>query len=89
MPPNQKHTQAFTYEPPRIAQECITRQARGRESKGAGSSGPLHRCHFFPLHMSLPCWWGYDKWGWVVKVIKAEDQKRRMADIKPVLPRHQ
>ncbi len=42
MPPNQKHTQAFTYEPPRIAQECITSEARGRQSKKAGSSGPLY-----------------------------------------------
>lgn len=36
MPPNQKHTRAFTYEPPRIAEECITSKARGQESKKAG-----------------------------------------------------
>lgn len=53
MPPNQKHTRAFTYEPPRIAQECITSEATGQERKGAGSCGPL-----FPLHMSLLRWVG-------------------------------
>lgn len=52
MPPNQKHTQAFTYGPPRIAQECITSKARGRVSTKA--SRPLRCYHFFPLHMSLP-----------------------------------
>ena len=41
MPPNQKHTRAFTYEPPRIAQECITSETGGREGKKVGSSGPF------------------------------------------------
>lgn len=41
MPPNQKHTRAFTYEPPRIAQECITSETGGREGQKVGSSGPF------------------------------------------------
>lgn len=34
MPSNQKHTLAFTYEPQRIVQECITSEAGGLKSEG-------------------------------------------------------
>lgn len=49
MPPNQKHTQAFTYEPLRIAQECITsEQEDGRARKPAvvGHSAVAISFHF-------------------------------------------
>lgn len=87
MPPNQKHTQAFTCEPLRTAQECITRKANGRESKEAALVG--HSAVAIYFHFTCHCPVTRAGAGAGVKVIKAEDQKRRVADAKLTLLEHQ
>jgi len=97
VPANPKHTRPFTYEPPRIAPECIAREAGGRERRKAGSSGPTPPLPFLStLHVASLSGGGGCEISVCVcvraggegglKVIRAEDQKRRTADTKPFLP---
>lgn len=69
MPPNQKHTPAFTYEPRRIAQECTT-GGRTAEIESALWLLPfLSTSHVTALLAG-------GQISGRVKVIKAEDEER-------------
>lgn len=62
MPPNQLHTLAFTYKPPRVAQECIINY-KPCERQRPVVSEPVGSRHFFPLHVTVlfESLWGVQK----------------------------
>lgn len=80
MPPNQKHTRAFTYEPQRIAQECIKRQGERTGEQATPLLPFLSTSYVTALFGG-----GISGGVCALKVIRAEDQKHRIADAKPFL----
>lgn len=79
VPPNQKHAGAFTYEPPRISQECITSGARGQESKKVQLQQATAALPFVSTSRVGALSGGAEISG-RVRTIKAEDQKHRKTD---------